>query len=316
MPLDPLLEPLVAAAPQLPEEIEDFDAYRAWEEAGGTGMSDFLEPAPKGVSRREVEIPVRDGSILLHIFTPATPGPHPAHLYLHGGGWIGGSIHSKYTQVLCSERAALADCVVVTAAYRKAPEYKFPIPIDDSYAALCWIDAHAKELGIRREVISIGGGSAGANLAAGVALKSRDESGPRPVLQILEVPALDLTLSTPSHERNGTGYGLTTKYLDTCIRYYINNPEDVRHPYVSPLLAPDLRELPPAYILPAEFDPLCDDGQAYARRLAAAGVPATNSLQRGQFHGSPALTKLLPAARAWRDEVIEVLRKTHAAQTP
>lgn len=316
MPLDPLLEPLVAAAPQLPEEIEDFDAYRAQEEVTSTGvLLDILEPAPEGASRREVQIPVKGGSITLHIFTPATSGPHPVHLYLHGGGWIGGSIHSKYTNVVCAERAVLADCVVVTAGYRKAPEYKFPTAIDDSYAALLWIADHTHELGIRPDFITIGGGSAGANLAAGVALKSRDEAGPRIALQILEVPALDLTLSAPSHERAGTGYGITSKYLETCVRYYLSKPEDVHHPYASPLLASNLSGLPPAYILPAEYDPLCDDGEAYARRLMEAGVPAVNSLQRGQFHGSPALTKLLPAARAWRQEVIDVLRKTHATET-
>lgn len=316
MPLDPLLEPLVAAAPQLPEEIEDFDAYRAQEEANSAGaLFDILEPAPEGATRREVQIPVKNGSITLHIFTPATPGPHPAHLYLHGGGWIGGSIHSKYTAVVCAERAVLADCVVVTAEYRKAPEYKFPTAIDDSYAALLWTVDHALVLGIQPGLITIGGGSAGANLAAGVALKSRDEAGPRLALQILEVPALDLTLAAPSYARYGTGYGITSQYMKTCVRYYLDKPEDVRHPYASPLLATDVSGLPPAYILPAECDPLCDDGEAYARRLVESGVPATNSLQHGQIHGSAALTKLLPAARAWRDEVIEVLRRTHAAET-
>lgn len=313
MPLDPILAPMLAAMPPLPAVINDLDAYRAEENAGAAAsVDDVMEPAPEGATRRIVEIPVDGGIIDLHIFTPDTPGPHPGHLYLHGGGWIGGSIKHKSVDILCTERAVLADCVVVTAEYRKAPEHQFPVGLNDSFAALLWMDEHADELGIRRDLITVGGGSAGANLAAAVALKARDENGPRLALQILDVPALDLTMTAPSFKRNATGYGLTTAYAKAVADLYLSSPEDARNPYASPLLAEDLSGLPPAYILPAEYDPLCDDGAAYAARLEEAGVPVTLSLQRGQFHGSSLLTKVLPAARSWRDESIDALRAAHA----
>lgn len=312
MPVDPILEPLLANLPPMPEEIDDFHAFRAAETAGAGALIDqFTEPAPDGAERREVQIPVDGGTIDLHIFTPTDPGPHPAHLYIHGGGWIGGSIKTPYIDIVCTERAVLANCVVVAVEYRKAPEHKFPTGLNDCYAALLWIDEHADELGIRRDVITVGGGSAGANLAAAVALKSRDEAGPKLALQVLEVPALDLTLSAPSHERNATGYGLTAADARACVRYYLADPDDAHNPYASPLLAADLTGLPPAHITSAEYDPLCDDGQAYAERLTDAGVPATYSLQQGQIHISPGLTKLLPAARVWRDEVLTALRTAH-----
>jgi acetyl esterase len=308
MPVDPLLQPLLANLPPLPEEIDDFPAFRAQGTEASNAMIDQLtEPAPEGAHRRIVEIPVEDGSIDLHVFTPSTPGPHPAHLYLHGGGWVGGSIKDKYIDIVCSERAVLADCIVVTVDYRKAPEHKFPTGLNDCYAALLWLADNAADLQLTG-VITIGGGSAGANLAAAVALKSRDENGPKLTLQILEVPALDLTGSALSIERNATGYGLTAADVTKLVAYYLSSPDQARNPYASPLLADDLSGLPPAHILSAEYDPVCDDGPAYAARLTEAGIQATYSVYDGQVHMSPGLTKMLPAARAWRDEVLAILR--------
>lgn len=314
MPLDPILVPLLAAAPPLPTSIDNIDAYRAEEAAGAAAsVDDLMQPAPEGASRRAVQIPVDGGEVELHIFTPRTSGPHPGHLYVHGGGWIGGAIHDKGIEILCTERAVYADCVVVTVEYRKAPEYQFPVGLNDAYAALVWMDKHADELGIRRDILTIGGGSAGANLAAGIALKARNERGPQLVLQILDVPALDLTMQADSFERNATGYGITTAYAQAVRGLYLADLDDARHPYASPLLADDLTGLPETYLLPAEYDPLCDDAIAYAVRLEAAGVPVTLSLQQGQWHGSSMMTKILPAGRAWRDEQLSTLRRVHAA---
>ena len=142
-------------------------------------------------------------------------------------------------------------------------------------------------------------------------LKARDAAGPTIVSQFLEVPALDLTLGSPSIKENATGYGLTAADLPRVLGYYLAEPHDARHPYASPLLADDLSGLPPAHIWSAEFDPLRDDGSRYAERLREAGVPATFSLQEGHIHISSALTAILPAARAWRDEVLEALKALH-----
>jgi acetyl esterase len=308
MPVDPIIQPLLANLPPFPDAIDDLDLFRKQEDDAANAMIDQLcEPAPEGAQRRVVQIPVDGGSIDLHVFTPTTAGPHPVHLYVHGGGWIGGSIKHKYIDILGAERAVGAECVVVAVEYRKAPEHKFPTGLNDCYAALLWVADHAEELNIRGDLITVGGGSAGANLAAALTLKVRDEGGPRISFQLLEVPALDLTMSAPSMQRNGTGYGLTLHTVERVVEYYLPTAEDAKNPYASPLLAPDLSGLPPAYIVSAEYDPVADDGDAYAKRLHEAGVPVTFSLQLGQIHISPGLTKILPAARAWRDEVIAAL---------
>ncbi|MER6574722.1 alpha/beta hydrolase [Nonomuraea sp. NPDC001023] len=315
MPLDPFLEPLLASLPPSPEEIDDFAAFRAQDQAGSEALvSQLMEPAPPVRSRQAVTIPVNQGTIDLHIFTPIAAGPHPAHIYLHGGGWIGGSINNSAIDIFCAERAAGAGCVVIAVNYRKAPENPFPTGLNDCYAALLWTVEHADELGIRPDLITIGGGSAGANLAAAVALKARNENGPALALQLLEVPALDLTFSLPSHQRLATGYGLTLATATMCARYYLGG-QDPTNPYVSPLLAADLSGLPAAYIMSAEYDPVRDDGERYAERLNEAGVPATFSLQKGHIHMSSAFTKAMASARAWRNEVLTVLRRTHQQAT-
>ena len=308
MPIDPILEPLLPNFQGLPDVI-DFDQFRKEETVAVNSLIDQVcEPAPDGARRSEVQIPVDGGSIDLHIFTPSTAGPHPVHLYIHGGGWIGGSIKHKYIDIVGAERAVGADCVVVAVEYRKAPEHKFPTGLNDCYAALLWIADNAEDLGVLDDVITVGGGSAGANLAAALTLKVRDEGGPRISFQVLEVPALDLTGSAPSMERNADGYGLTAEVAKRCVAYYLPDPQGAHNPYASPLLAADLTGLPAAYIISAEFDPLADDGQAYAQRLQDAGVPVTYELALGQIHMSPGLTRILPAARTWRDGVIAALR--------
>ncbi|MCF1595207.1 alpha/beta hydrolase [Streptomyces muensis] len=312
MPLDPFLQPLVASMPPTPDEIADFPAFRAQEQQLGEAVYvPLMEAAPEIASRRVVGIPVDGGTIDVKVFHPFGEGPHPVHLYIHGGGWVGGSAKDKLIDIPCAERAAGADCVVVAVDYRKAPEHPFPTGLNDCYAALLWVVEHAEELGIDPDHITIGGGSAGGNLAAALALKARDENGPRIAFQLLEVPALDLTGGQPSYQRFATGYGLTLAMAEMCVRYYVPDPQEVTNPYASPLLAPDLSGLPPAHIMSAEYDPLSDDGELYAKRLTDAGVPATFSLQRGHIHVSATFTKVMAASRAWRDEVLTVLRDAH-----
>lgn len=309
MPIDPFLENLLATLPPLPDEIDDFPAFRANENAGAKALAaEVMEPAPEIKSRQVIVIPVDGGTIDLHVFTPFGAGPHPVHIYVHGGGWTCGAADHKANDILCAERAAGAGCVVVAVNYRKAPEHPFPAGLNDCYSALLWVAEHAGELGVRRDLITIGGGSAGANLAAAVTLKVRDEAGPHLAFQLLEVPALDLTLGQPSYQRFATGYGFTRAAAEMCVRYYLTSPGEVTNPYVSPLLAPDLSGLPPAHIMVAEYDPLRDDGERYAERLTEAGVPATFSLQHGHIHISPGFTKAMTAAQRWRDEAVAKLR--------
>lgn len=312
MPLDPFLETLLGTLPPLPDEIDDFPAFRADENAAAEVLAaQLMEPAPEIKSRQVVAIPVNGGAIDLHIFTPFGEGPHPVHLYVHGGGWACGSAKHTAIDILCAERAAGAGCVVVAVDYRKAPEHPFPAGLNDCYSALLWVAEHADELCVRRALITIGGGSAGANLAAALTLKVRDEGGPRLAFQLLEVPALDLTLGQPSHQRFATGFGFTLAAAEMCVRYYLASPEEATKPYVSPLLAPDLSRLPPAHIMSAEYDPLRDDGERYAERLTEAGVPAAFSLQHGHIHISPGFTKAMTAAWSWREEAVGVLRRAN-----
>ena len=312
MPLDPILEPVLAGLPPFPEHIEDWDLWRSEETVNASALAAQLaEPAPAGATKQELTVPVDGGRIDVPVYTPDAPGPLPGHLYLHGGGWVAGSIHNEFIDIQMRERAVGAGCVVVAVDYRKAPEHPFPAGLNDCYSALLWTVENAAQLGIDLARFSIGGGSAGANLAAAVCLKARDENGPEIGLQLLEVPALDLTLESPSVVELGQGYGLTRGDILRLLTYYLSEPADAEQPYASPLLAPDLTGLPAAHIMSAEFDPLRDDGARYADRLKQAGVASTFSLQHGQVHHSPALTAVLPAARAWRAETLDVLTAFH-----
>lgn len=313
MPLDPFLEPLLADLPPLPTHVDDFDAFRAQNQATTDAITSRLaEPGPEVKERREVGIPVDGGTIDLLVYRPFEPGPNPAYLYLHGGGWATGNIHYTAIDGLCRERCVGAGCVVVAVDYRKAPEHKFPTGLDDCHATLRWVHENAGTLGIDPDLIVVGGGSAGGNLTAALMLKVRDEGGPLPVLQLLEAPALDLTLSSPSVQTYGTGYGLDEADIRTYLEWYLRSPADATDPYASPLLAQDLSGLPPAHVMSSEYDPLRDDGERYATRLPEAGVPATFSLQLGHIHSSSMFTAAMESARAWRAEVCDVLRTAHA----
>src|SRR3954468_10479287 len=165
MPVDPFLAPLLATLPPLPDEVDDFPAFRAQETAVGEALiAQLAEPAPAIGSRQVVAIPVDGRTIDLHLFAPIGSGPHPVHLYVHGGGWISGSPAHPAVDITCAERAAGAGCVVVAVDYRKAPEHPFPVGLNDCHAALSWVVEHADEVGVRSDLITIGGGSAGPHL--------------------------------------------------------------------------------------------------------------------------------------------------------
>ncbi|GAB3681937.1 alpha/beta hydrolase [Saccharopolyspora sp. ID03-671] len=312
MPVDPALTPFLPF-PSMPAEL-DIAAFRAQdEETGPALMEQVAEAGPAVAEHRIIEIPVTDGSIELAVYRPDASGPLPVHLYFHGGGWVAGSALSPATDVIARERAVGATCVTVAVNYRKAPEHPFPVALHDCQAALKWALDHAAELSIDPHVITLGGGSAGGNLAAALALKLRDENGPAIALQLLEVPALDLTMKLPSHSdpELRTRYALSGADAERMVPMYLGEDGDPRDPYASPLHAADVSGLAPAYIMSAEFDLLCDDGAAYAEKLQNAGVPARFSLQAGHVHGSSAFTKVMPSARAWREEALHVLRQAN-----
>jgi acetyl esterase len=318
MPLDPLLEPIVTAANSAPAPPATGLPVAELRAAANKGMEQsFLalaEPPPALATVADHQVPVQGGTITVRSYTPAGTGPYPCHVYIHGGGFWMGELSQFDTA--CHTLATGAGTVVLSVDYRLAPEHKFPTAPEDCYAALCWAAEQGAALHIDATRMSVGGGSAGGNLAAVVALMARDRGGPPRILQVLEVPVTDLVGDYPSHVDNGQGFILTKAAMDQYRGYYLREPEDARNPYASPMHAADLHGLPPAIVMTSELVPLRDEGEAYARRLAEAGVPVVMRRWEGQIHGASAMTKLLPSARACRDQVIAALRQANAGQSP
>jgi len=282
---------------------------------------DEIFAAAGGVERpvhREADhvIPVGDLEIMARSYTPDVPGPLPGVVMIHGGAWSLGSIDWPTFRAFSRELAERVPCVLLDVEYHLAPEFLFPQPVEDCYAALVWFHEHASELGVDPERIGISGNSAGADMATATCMLARDRGGPMPVLQLLEIPALDHVNfeAYPSASEYGTGYTLELEAMVGASQAYFADPADASNPLASPLLAEDLSGLPPTHIMTAEFDLLRDCGEAYGVRLADAGVDVTVSRQPGHTHGSSIL--LHPrweGARTWRDEVVRVLQQALAA---
>lgn len=263
-------------------------------------------------------VPVDGGTITVRAYRPGLPGtrgPLPAHVELHGGGWWLGSIDEQVNQAICGYRCVHARCVVFAVEYRLAPEYPFPVAVNDAYAALTWVAGQAGQLGVDASRICVGGTSAGANLAAAVAIMARDLGGPAVAFQLLEVPVLDLT-GESMRAAFATGelapVADRISEFETPLRRYLPAPADALAPLASPLLAGDLSGLPPAHVMTAEYDPLRDEGERYARRLADAHVPATVTRYPGAIHGTSFLTGVWAPAREWQDEAATRIRQALA----
>ena len=311
----PLLPPLQAILDAIAESPASSPAATPAEaRANAHAMMDMSFSAleaehPPVASEVDHQVPVEGGEITVRVYTPDLKPPLPCHLYIHGGGfWLGTLDQSDNN---CRALASDAECVVVSVDYRLAPESKFPNLPEDCYAALVWVVDHAYELGIDPSRISVGGGSAGGNLSAVVALMARDRGGPALVYQVLEIPVTDLTMSQPSIQSNA-GILMTLESMQMMREFYTSSPEDWAHPYASPLLAPDLSGLPPALVMTMEFDPLRDEGEAYAARLAEAGVDVDAMCWEGQFHGSISMAKLVPDEHAaYHHEVVNALKRAY-----
>ncbi|MCC6362463.1 MAG: alpha/beta hydrolase [Bryobacterales bacterium] len=240
--------------------------------------------APEPVARVEdIRIPGPDAEIPVRVYTPESGARRPGLVFFHGGGWVLCDLETH--DVACRAIARRAGAVVVSVDYRLAPEHRFPAAVDDCYAALEWAAANAGSLDIDPRRISVGGDSAGGNLAAAVALKSRDERGPAVAGQAMVYPVTNLaSFDTPSYEEFADGYQLTRASMEWFRNHYLRGPEDGLHPYASPLLASNLEGLPPALVLTAECDPLRDEGEAFAGRLEKAGVDVTCTRYEGMIH--------------------------------
>jgi acetyl esterase/lipase len=308
---DPELEPILSMLPSLQglATVEEIRALREDRLAllppppdrDDVVMSDQLAPG----SKEAPPIPVR-------VYTPKRPAsaPRGCVLEIHGGGFLLGNV--AMMDPWCQNVAAELDAVVVSVEYRLAPEHPFPAGVEDCYAALCWIEHSAAQLGVDARRIAIAGQSAGGGLAAATALLARDRGGPAPCFQLLEIPELDDRLDTPS----------MLAFTDTPLwnrpnavwswKHYLGpNHQGEVSAYAAPARAKDLSGLPAAYVSTMEFDPLRDEGILYALRMLQAGVPVELHSYPGTFHGSGMVATAEVSRRATR-EVMDALRRALA----
>jgi len=233
-----------------------------------------LEGPPLPIPQVEdITIPGPGGEIPLRIYRPDGTGPFPLFIYLHGGGWVFGSLDRSDN--VCRYFANKVGCIVISVDYRLAPKHKFPAAVEDAYCATQWVADNARHLQGDPSRIAIGGASAGGNLTAVVCLMAKERSGPTLVFQLLAYPSTNLaTLETASYRDYGRGYGLGKSHVKWYLKQYLANEEDSKNAYASPLLADSLSNLPPALVFTGEYDVLRDDGEAYVKRLKREGVSA------------------------------------------
>ncbi|MBW7963843.1 alpha/beta hydrolase [Bradyrhizobium sp. BR 10261] len=295
--------------------------YRAFQEAGrppyetltpAEARDDYLRarfatnPEPPELARvAPTSIPAPHGAIPARIYVPKQPrlrdGLAPALVFFHGGGWVIGDLDSH--DVVCRQLADAGALIVIAIDYRRAPEHKFPAATDDAIAATKWVAANARELGIDPARLSIGGDSAGGNLAAVVALAARDGDGPKPAGQVLIYPAVDFAMTHGSHSEPETSVLLTHAVVRWFRDHYLNGAADIHDWRASPARAENLAGLPPAYVLTAGADPLRDEGNEYAAGLKQAGVSVTTKHFPGQFHGFFTMGRLLQQANVAVSEI-------------
>lgn len=272
----------------------------------GPQIVDF-DPSPLR-SVRGLAIDGPRGSIPIRVYDPEGAGPKPVHVYFHGGGFVVGSILSH--DGVCGALASMSSAIVVSVGYRLAPEEPFPAAIDDAVAATRWAIREASSFGGDPRAVSIGGDSAGGNLAAVVAHATRGDDV-RPVFQLLVYPATDFTRALPSHRHFREGFLLTEAGLDWYTLQYIGDDAALKlDPRCSPLFAKDFSGLPPAMVLTAGFDPLRDEGLAYAEKLRAAGVRVDYTCLEESVHGFFSFGGVMPHARRAVEAAAAAIRGT------
>ncbi len=281
MPLHPEAQQLLAAleAAGLPP-FEHMTVPQAREAA--KGFID-LQGEPEDLATQDRTVIGPAGEIPIRVYTPAGDGPKPVITYFHGGGWVIGDLDVCDNPV--RRIANRTGAIVVSVDYRLAPEHTYPAAFDDCYAATAWVSEHAAELGGDPARIATCGDSAGGNLAAAVAIAARDRQGPPLAAQLLIYPVTDFNFTTKSYEENGEGYLLTKGSMQWFWAHYLGAQDLGKDPFACPARADNLVGLPPTFIATAEFDPLRDEGEAYAATLRAAGVHVTAKRYDGMLHG-------------------------------
>lgn len=278
--------------------------------AVSSGSTFSMAGLPEIISKVEYrKIPGPGGDIPVRIYTPLLSKKLPVLVYFHGGGFTSGNLKTHDTTLRAL--ANKAGCIIVSVAYRLAPQHKFPAAPNDAYAATKWVAAHAQEIGADARRIAVGGDSAGANLATVVALMARDRLGPALVYQVLLYPNTDATMSSASWTKFD-GYVLTKEDGASTYAQYLPSGADKKNPYISPLWAKNLKSLPPALVITAGFDPLHDEGQAYAQKLKQAGVPVVATDYKQMIHGFFLMAGVLDQGKKAINQTALALQKVFA----
>lgn len=309
MPLHPTIARFLADMPAPPPGPLNPEAMRAGEES--------QVPAPEKRlpvhTVADLTLPTTAGDVPVRVYTPSGAETHPVLVYFHGGAFFLGSLNTH--DHVARELANATGCTVVSVGYRRAPEHAFPAGLDDCYAVVRWIAGHGREpgrgIGWDGQVLAVAGDSSGANFAAAVAAMAQDDGLDAITHQVLYYPSLDLDFEADRYESlksNAQGYGLETALLKPFNAFYTDSGADPADPRVSPIRRQDLSGLPPALIVTAEYDPLRDEGEAYGRRLAEAGVPATVRRYEGAGHGFVQHFSWLPEFHGVFAETADFLR--------
>ncbi|MGR3276172.1 alpha/beta hydrolase [Acaryochloris marina NIES-2412] len=242
----------------------------------------------------------RHGKIPIRLYYPSL-NPHlPCVVFFHGGGWVTGSLDTH--DDFCRQIAYQSGALILSVAYRLAPEFPYPTPLEDCFDVTQWAAQNAEALGADPQQLMVMGDSAGGNLAAAVCLMARDLNGPTLQRQILLYPALDGTLNHPSMDQYADAPVLTKPAMEFFVNQYTHSPADIQSSYFSPLLAEDLSQIPPALVITAAYDPLRDEGQAYGQRLRQASVPTQVTDYPGMVHGFLSFPQFCSGAKpAWAE---------------
>jgi acetyl esterase len=266
------------------------------------------EPAPALPRIEDIRIPGPAGEIPARVYAPSTgSAPRAAVAYFHGGGWVQGDLETHHG--LCARLARHADALVVAIDYRLAPEHKFPAAVEDCLAAYRWLRARGRDIGGDPTRVAVAGDSAGGNLAAVVSHLAPSGATPVPTCQALIYPAVDFSFETDSHRDLADGHVIPRDRIVWYAEHYLRNEADKSDLRASPLRAPSLAGQPPTLVVTAGFDPLRDEGRAYADRLRAAGVDVVHREYPGQIHAFVSLTRAIPQGLACTLEIAAYLRQ-------
>jgi acetyl esterase/lipase len=308
MPVHPQAQALLDAAAGAPQ-VQDISIAEGRELLEQRARMTAGQPEPMA-EVRDLQMPGPGGALRLRVYRPTNEQNLPGLVYFHGGGWVRGSLTTH--DVLCRALAKHAQCVVVSVDYRLAPEAKFPAAAEDAWAATRWVAANTQALGIDPDRLAVGGDSAGGQLTAAVALQAREHHGPRLVYQLMIYPVVDYNLDTPSYRDHGDGYLLTRDGMKFYWDQYLNDPSEADDVRACPLRASSLANLPPTLVMTAEFDPLRDEGRAYAERLRSEGTPTEYREVPGMLHGFAGSTGVLDVGREAVREAAALLRAAFA----